>query len=277
MGAMEAFVDVTYRGLEVGRRIKLTEVSPASGYLEVAIPMPVGTTIEVAIADGVTIAAVVRGVHEQVSGSPRPPGMQIAPDLAADAARAWWSERVTISEAEVAQQRAARTSQMSIAETETVRAAAERDRKASGAPPVQSRKTRPMAEGEVKDVVAVAEAASVFHEIAGRGHALTPGDGVPTGRIDEDGIVDDGKKTEVMSAVDPELLARLTGSGEMPIVDDGKKTLVMDTATIEAAMAEDSGPTSADSSNGGDDEGEPAPSASGKMAAQGKRKRRRRR
>ena len=41
----ESFVDLTYRGLPLGRRIKLTQVRPSSGYLELAAPMPVGTAI----------------------------------------------------------------------------------------------------------------------------------------------------------------------------------------------------------------------------------------
>ena len=40
---IESFVDLTYRGLSLGRRIKLTQVRPTSGTLELVSPMPVGT------------------------------------------------------------------------------------------------------------------------------------------------------------------------------------------------------------------------------------------
>ena len=38
----EVFVDVTWRGLEVGRRVKLRSIYPKSGYLDHGAPMPVG-------------------------------------------------------------------------------------------------------------------------------------------------------------------------------------------------------------------------------------------
>ena len=62
---MESFVDVTYHGIEVARRVKLTEVAPDAGYLEVAAPMPVGTALALTIEGGISIAATVRAVHEQ--------------------------------------------------------------------------------------------------------------------------------------------------------------------------------------------------------------------
>jgi len=61
----ESFVDLTYRGLPLGRRVKLTQVRSATGYLELPAPMPVGTTIGIttdelstALASGQTIAQV---------------------------------------------------------------------------------------------------------------------------------------------------------------------------------------------------------------------------
>ena len=89
----ESFVDVSYRGLELGRRLKLRDVAPRAGYLEIPLPMPVGSRIAIATDDGVTIEAVVTAVHEQVGGSDQPPGMRVAPELAG-AAAAWWSERI---------------------------------------------------------------------------------------------------------------------------------------------------------------------------------------
>ncbi len=96
----ESFVDLTYRGLPLGRRIKLTEIRPSTGYLEVPAPMPVGTRLSIAIEDGLGIEAVVTQVHEQIGGSERTPGMRIAPALDDAAAASWWKERVALPELE---------------------------------------------------------------------------------------------------------------------------------------------------------------------------------
>jgi hypothetical protein len=90
----ESFVDLSYRGLALARRVKLTQVRPASGYLEMPAPMPVGTTIGIATDEGVLLEAQVTEVHEQVSGSERPPGMLVKPNLAVDAAESWWRGRL---------------------------------------------------------------------------------------------------------------------------------------------------------------------------------------
>src|SRR5262245_10094903 len=95
----EALVDISYRGLSLGRRVKLTKVEAASGYLETPVPMPVGTAIAIATDEGVTVEAIVTHVHEQVSSSgatttPTIPGMAIRPTLVATDAAAWWSARL---------------------------------------------------------------------------------------------------------------------------------------------------------------------------------------
>jgi hypothetical protein len=86
----ECLVDLSYRGLSLGQRIKLTRVEAASGYLEMPAPMPVGTSIAIATDDGLTLDAIVTEVHEQAGGATVAPGMQVAPKLAGDAT-AWWS------------------------------------------------------------------------------------------------------------------------------------------------------------------------------------------
>jgi hypothetical protein len=97
LGAViESFVDLTYRGLALGTRIKLAEVRPTSALVEVAAPMPVGTQLAVVTDDGVTLEASVVWVHEQVAGAERAAGMVIAPVLAAEAAAAWWKARVAL-------------------------------------------------------------------------------------------------------------------------------------------------------------------------------------
>jgi hypothetical protein len=99
MAAMsESFVDLSYRGLVLGKRIKLTQVRAAAGFLEVSAPMPVGTTIGIATEDGVLLEARVAEVREQVTGSDKVPGMVVVPELDADAARTWWKQRVSVGD-----------------------------------------------------------------------------------------------------------------------------------------------------------------------------------
>lgn len=94
----ESFVDLSYRGLALGKRIKLTQVRPTSGYVEMPAPMPVGTAIGIATDDGLAFEALVAEIHEQVGGSDRPPGMTVRPKLDADAQQSWWKERVSLPE-----------------------------------------------------------------------------------------------------------------------------------------------------------------------------------
>ena len=95
MAAMsESFVDLSYRGLALGRGVKLTQVRATTGYLELPTPMPVGTTIGIATDVGITIEAIVTEIHEQVGGSDHVPGMLVEPKLDAGATESWWKERV---------------------------------------------------------------------------------------------------------------------------------------------------------------------------------------
>ncbi|MBC7976402.1 MAG: hypothetical protein H7138_15635, partial [Myxococcales bacterium] len=80
---IESFVDLTYRGLALGRRIQLTAVRPSTAFVELATPMPVGTQVAIVTDDGLALDATVTWIHEQVTGSDRVPGMVIAPALAA--------------------------------------------------------------------------------------------------------------------------------------------------------------------------------------------------
>ena len=91
----ETFVDVTSRGLEVGRQLRLCDVGPGGAYLEHPLPMPVGARLRIDAGDGIAIAAVVVRVQEQVAGAERPPGMFVKVIEMAGAAEAWWKERVT--------------------------------------------------------------------------------------------------------------------------------------------------------------------------------------
>jgi len=91
----ECFVDLAYRGLPLGRRIKLTQIRPSTGYLEVPTPMPVGTTITIDGSEGVTFEAIVAAIQEQVGGIDRAPGMLVKPKLDGAAAE-WWKSRVAL-------------------------------------------------------------------------------------------------------------------------------------------------------------------------------------
>jgi hypothetical protein len=91
----EVFVDVTYRGLELGRRLKLREVGPSTAYLEHGTPMPVGSQVILATDEGLSIPVVVLRVHEQVAGAEMPPGMRVQAPALEGAAAGWWSGLVT--------------------------------------------------------------------------------------------------------------------------------------------------------------------------------------
>ena len=184
---IESFVDLNYRGLSLGRRIKLTQVRPTTGYLEHPTPMPVGTQVAISTDEGVSFEAVVTHVHEQVGGSDKAPGMTVRPQLADDRASSWWSARVALPEHE---------------------------------------EPKPVA--RPKPITVRPRSHTIPEPIVDQ-QVLT--EDVPNE------IIDDGKKTTVMDAVDPELLAQLgvsrTTTGEQPVIDDGKKTTVMDAVDPE--------------------------------------------
>jgi hypothetical protein len=97
MGTMgsEVFVDVTYRGLELGRRLKLREVGPSTAYLEHGTPMPVGSQVVLATDEGLSIPVTVVRVHEQVAGAEMPPGMRVQASGLEGAAAGWWRDLVS--------------------------------------------------------------------------------------------------------------------------------------------------------------------------------------
>jgi hypothetical protein len=97
----EAFVDVAYRGLEVGRRLRLREIGPRTAYVDVGTPMPVGAGLVIRTDDGLSIPAVVIRVHEQVAGNDMPPGMRIRTEELEGAAAGWWRELVSRADPEI--------------------------------------------------------------------------------------------------------------------------------------------------------------------------------
>lgn len=212
----ESFVDLSYRGLALGKRIKLTQIRAAAAYLEMPTPMPVGTTIGIAIDDGVVLEATVAEIHEQVGNADRAPGMLIKPKLDAEAARTWWKQRVSITE-------------------ENAMPAADADGKVT----VRSRR---MSEGGVPDLVDDGRNTAVMSVI----------DDTATAAAVEE-------KTTIAAATDPSLprvSAQIAAVADTPIVDDGKRTMMMDavdlaalgldpaasSGTMPAASDEDSGP-----------------------------------
>jgi len=92
----ESFVDLTYRGLVLGKRVKLTQVRPSTGFLELPTPMPVGTPIGIASEDGTAFDAMVTESIEQVSGRDGVPGMTVRPRLDGDAVKSWWKAKVAL-------------------------------------------------------------------------------------------------------------------------------------------------------------------------------------
>ena len=217
---IESFVDLNYRGLSLGRRIKLTQVRPTTGYLEHPTPMPVGTQVAISTDEGVSFDAVVTHVHEQVGGSDKAPGMTVRPQLADDRATSWWGARVALPELPIEEPRpATRAKPITVRpRTHTI--------------PEPTRQEEPIHIGTpTLRMTAIVDQSKEMQVTT---------DDLP-GEVNE--IVDDGKRTTVMDAVDPELLALLgarTTTGEQPvIVDDGKQTTVMD--AVDPAVLEQLG------------------------------------
>jgi hypothetical protein len=199
----ESFVDVSYRGLELGKRLKLRDVVPEAGYVEIPLPMPVGTEIELVTDEGLKIAAHVTQVHEQVAGAAAHPGMRIKPHLGGAAVK-WWQARIDAG-AVAAEEAAARAK--AEAEARATKAAEERAKIEAEAARLATlpgnKATMVMSTDAVKEALAAGEAV--------------------------EGYVDDGQKTEAMAAVDLEALG---------ISGDVKSTTVMDSLDISMITGE---------------------------------------
>ncbi len=219
---IESFVDLTYRGLPLGRRIKLTQVRPSTGYLEMPTPMPVGTSIAIATDDGLALDAVVTQIYEQVGGSDRVPGMIVRPALADETAASWWKARVALPEATAptAPQRA---------KPMTVR-------------PRSHTVPQPIATPLTTEVTATKELSVYVAETLTTEVTATKELSVYVAEMPSAAAPapESGKRTMVMDAVHQDLLAELTASdsgglehlvrstGEHEVVDDGKRTMLMD-------------------------------------------------
>ena len=289
---IESFVDLTYRGLALGRRIKLTQVRPTTGYLELPMPMPVGTAIAIATDEGVTLDAVVVQIHEQVGGSDRVPGMTVRPALGVEAASSWWQARVALPEESNPM---ARERPITVRpRTHTVPAPPPPDAATPLSTEVTATKELSVFVAEqpvpqepeplTKEVTATKELSVYVAEQA------EP----PKRQIKEE----DAKRTMIMPAVDQEMLAKLTSSdgevehlvrrtGEHDVVDDGLRTTVMDavdpsalgldvTASGSFRAAQSGEMEAADDDDNNNNNGD-KPSTTNKTPPQGVKKRKKRR
>jgi hypothetical protein len=214
MAAMsESFVDLSYRGLSLARRIKLTQVRQGTGYLELPTPMPVGTTIAITTDDGLALEATVTEIHEQVGGLDRAPGMLVTPRLEAAGQTAWWQARVAAHE-------------VAVAPPEVDKAPPPAD--SAGKVTVKSRRTSGAVavpelidDGQntaVMDAISDGDQRAVDTEIADVAEpGLSPRDTNPSLPAAE-AIVDDGRRTVAMDAVDLAALGLTSASGQFPAV-----------------------------------------------------------
>jgi hypothetical protein len=265
---VEAFVDVTYRGLEVGRRLKLTQVGPSTAYLEHGTPMPVGAQVELAVADGVTIPAVVLRVHEQVAGADQPPGMRLRAAGLDGAAAGWWQERVSCEDPVIPEEQATpmpRTTQVAVvAAAAGVRTAAP-EAKTMMMTAVEAPPDEAGAVDERRTVMMEAQPGAEYDEYEASPPAVTMEADEPPEETE-----DEAPKTVMMEAVEPppEEDAPAPGNGRHP-----SRTIVMSAVELKDALgdAADTAPT--EDGGGGNGNGEPADDG----GARGKKRRRRRR
>ena len=239
---IESYVDLLYRGLPLARRVKLTSVRPREGYVEMPAPMPVGTLIRIGTDEGVAIEARVIGVTEQTGGATGTPGMQIAPVLDG-AAASWWSARVALPDAPPAPKRM-------IIQPSTPNAMAAVPTVAPAAPitapmPAVSPSRSPQPSPPPPDAM---DAATIPMPVI-------DDDGAPEIEITDDRH---DKRTMVMEAVvAEELLAQVAAADSNPrltnIVDDGKQTQVMEAVDLSALGLDSSASGSLHMTTVGDD------------------------
>ncbi|NVB85564.1 MAG: hypothetical protein HOV81_44785 [Kofleriaceae bacterium] len=196
----ESFVDLSYRGLALGKRIKLTEVRPSSGYLVMPAPMPVGTVIGIASdEDGVVIEAQVAEIHEQVGGSDRAPGMLVRPKLDAEA-QTWWSARVALPEIAPKPEEPAKVTVVSRRTDTAVPELVDDGHNTSVMNAIDP-------DTQIADVPVVSP------------RTTNPGMAVVTESPNQ--IIDDGKRTMMMDAVDLAALGLDPSiSGQMPVITE---------------------------------------------------------
>ena len=256
----DVFVDVAYRGLEVGRRVKLVDVGPRTAYLEHGTPMPVGSGLVIRTDAGLAIPVVVIRVHEQVVGAELPPGMRIRSDELDRDAAGWWHAQLSREEDPAIPEMPV-LPMVPMPPPEAPVVVADEDAPDVAAPPPVAKDTRVMDVPELAAVLAAAE------ESASGNGAADKRDGGAAGR------------TMVMSAVEIEAI-----TGEIP-VDGGEAGEAADAADDAAdgdeeateAAADAPSPHAGDTGDAGGANGTPGSNGDemrGKRRGRGKRRRR---
>jgi hypothetical protein len=205
----DAFVDVAYRGLEVGRRLKLHDVGPNTGYLEHGAPMPVGSGLVMRTDDGLSIPVVVIRVHEQVAGADMAPGMRIRAEALDGAEANWWQALVSRDDPEIPELPMAPVvpmppSDQAAAESSERAAGPESSESAEPEPPEQIDESEPAPQAHDTVIMNVPELAAVLAaaEKGGNGAAGKP-EAAPA-----------ASRTVVMSTAEIEQITGEQGSDE---------------------------------------------------------------
>jgi len=241
---IESYVDLTYRGLSLGRRIKLTQVRPSNATLELAAPMPVGTHVAVTTDEGVTFDATVSWVYEQIAGSERTPGMVVVPVLAADPALSWWKARVALPDEDQPRPRAPRGRPVT-------------------ARPRSFTEPAPPPEGAITEEeipTAIAELHARVHAAAGVAPPRPAGAPPDPGEQAATGMTDLEREVPLQQTRSAEDESAMRSTGEHAVIDDGRKTMIMmpiDPSTLDRE------PTTIRDADASDDD---APDASADVA-----------
>jgi hypothetical protein len=249
---IESYVDLTYRGLSLGRRIRMTQIRPSTGYIELPAPMPVGTPIAITTDDGATFDAIVTWIHEQVAGSDRSPGMIVTPELTEAEAAAWWTARVSLPDEHPAGQRTGGRSR-----PVTVRPRSHTDPMPPPASAGAVAGELPMIVADLEARVAAAAGVDPIRPAGGNAPTIvtpayeaepagTDGSAEPTlQRTGEHDVIDDGKPTMIMESIDPATLGIDAGaSGVLPrgdTADDADPAEAEDGDEIVDDSEDDSG------------------------------------
>ena len=91
--AESLFVNVRYRGLDLGQRLCIEDFAAGQAYLHHAAPMPVGSELVLEVAEDLEVPVRVSRVSEQVAGIEKPPGMFVVPGELSGAAQDWWASQ----------------------------------------------------------------------------------------------------------------------------------------------------------------------------------------
>jgi hypothetical protein len=160
--ASEALVDLSYRGLVLGKRVRLLQVGPQSAYVAHDAPMPVGTHLVLTVDQSLTIPAQVARVRE-ADTKDGPAGMWLRANVVEDHARAWWDAHVTAEDPRIPEPAGGRIR----TEAPVVPAPAATP---AVAPPVEP-EAEPASTPEAQPAVAAAAAAEAQPAVAGEAEA----------------------------------------------------------------------------------------------------------